>query len=30
MDHGLGDSHKTVISVATVEATQQKENKYGF
>ena len=26
MDHGLGDS--TVISVATMEATQQKENKY--
>ena len=30
MDHGLGDSQKTVTSVATMEATQQKENKYGF
>ena len=27
MDHGLGDSHKTVIAVATMEATQQKKEK---
>ena len=27
LDYGLGDSQKTVTSVATMEATQQKENK---
>ena len=32
MDHGLGDSQKTVTSVATMEATQPETNskKYGY
>ena len=28
MDHGLGDSHKNVISVATMEATQEHPGRF--
>ena len=30
MDHGLGDSHTTVISIDIMEATQQIEHKYNM